>query len=257
MSNGYKTSGYNLGDISYPDKSLGPTLLEIFESDDQRLNSIFNIYKDWYREQSDSISWIDDLEFIPLKEKKRLSTLQRAGLMNEVPDSILKKNFDATLENLNRMVFAQMGEDISEGAQTWYGSIEDQPMLPSGIGGIYKAGRGKHSLEKLDGSFLQDRQNIPKWFEHPDTSFYANRSAGKWNDRERVGILFHEAGLHGSGGSHGHNDPQTGQKVYAKHTANFEDLFSDEEIETIIDKMYNIPPKRLKTGSLGIPGKRY
>jgi hypothetical protein len=261
VSNGYKTSGYNLGDVSYA-KSLGPTLLEIFESDDQRLDLIFNVYKDWYREQSDSTSWIHDLEFIPLEEKKKLHSLQEKGLMEEVPDSILKKNFDATLENLNTMIFAQMGEEVFQPARTWYGNKENRPMYPSGIGGMYKTGRGKHVYQKIGDTYFQDRQNIPKWFEQPDTSFYMNRNNKlppgyeQWDDRERAGILFHEAGLHGSGGLHRHGNRKTGQKTYAKHTADFVNLLSDEEIDLIISAMYTLPAKREYKVSPGINGKR-
>ena len=156
-------------------------------------------------------------------------------------ETLLRENFDAAIENLNNIIYAKMG---------------DAPAKKQEIGGLYASG-------EFNGDILSGEVA-------PDTAFYADKSVGRWNDLGAVGVLFHEALLHGSGLDHEHewesigkgfseyvDRPGTGQEDYRQSETEISKLFSPAERIEIVSKMYNLPSKENRQTSLGIQAKRY
>ena len=151
-----------------------------------------------------------------------------------------RKVFEKAINDLNSYVYASVGAG---------------PSMVQGIGGVFEEG-GK----------------APYFGTNPDTTFYSPIGVDEtlMTARDAVGVLMHEGLLHGAGFYHefdsiydDHDDfvdivevPGTSQEDYNIREKQITSLFTDEEIDELVDLMYDTPPERPSTVSPGLSGKR-
>lgn len=205
----------------HPD--YGSTMQNMITADPNRYEEFYDVYSDFYDDQSSYGSHYDDLGQTFTGEAD--DSWRTTGY--PLSEELKRKNFDQTIENLGTQVFA---------------SYQGQPGRPAGL-----FGEGERQFPgQLNYNLSEDAYSVfggikpPEGngmlSQEPDTTFFS----GGWNEpfKPGFGTILHESILHGSGARHNIEDSsmeeRTGQGVYKNYQNELSKLFTGDEYKSLM-----------------------